>query len=206
MARSVVAVGRVVPEDVGALTQLWMHAALAGGVSEEIAARAAAGGRVAEALRRTGCAAFVATYESVPAGFAVVNARHQGLLDASNLVIDELYVLPDLRQHGIGRHLLSAVATFAETEAHDRVFSNVPAGDRPTNRFFARLGFTSTVTRRVVPTAMLRRKLGEDKDATVEVLVGRRRLLKARAGRSADPAPSIVRAPRQGLGRRPATG
>lgn len=202
MSRAVVAVHRVSPDAVGELTQMWISAALASGVSEDIAARASAGGRVAAALRRPGCAAFVASFEGRPAGFVVVNARTHGLLESSSVVIDELFVLPELRQHGVGHQLLAAVATFAESEAYDRVFSNVPSGDRPTNRFFARLGFTSSVTRRVVPTAVLRRKLGADEaGATVDLLVGRRRLLKARAGRSAEPGPSLVR----NSPRRPAT-
>jgi GNAT superfamily N-acetyltransferase len=202
--RPTIAVHRVSPDAVGALTQLWVSAALESGIGEEIAARAAAGGRVGEALRRPGCAAYVATVEGTPAGFVVVNARNHGLLESSSVAIDELFVLPDQRQHGIGRALVAAVATLAETEAYDRVLSNVPAADKVANRFFARLGFTSSVTRRVVPIAVLRRKLvGEDATAGVDLLLGRRRLIKARTQRPlATPAPSLGAHHR----RRPVTG
>ncbi len=204
MVRPTVAVHRVSPDAVGALTQLWVSAALESGIGEEIAARAAAGGRVREALRRPGCAAYVATHEGKPAGFVVVNARNHGLLESSSVAIDELFVLPEHRQHGIGRALVTAVATLAESEAYDRVLSNVPAADKLANRFFARLGFTSSVTRRIVPTAVLRRKLtGEEGGSEVDLLLGRRRLIKARTQRpQATPAASLVAHHR----RRPATG
>ena len=80
------------------------------------------------------------------------------------------------------------------------IFANVSTTDKLSNRFFARLGFTSTVTRRAVPTSVLRRKLAGSDAAARDVLLGKRRTLRARAGIDAAQV-----SPRLSL-RRPAAG
>ena len=55
--------------------------------------------------------------------------------------------------------LLATTARYAERVGADHVASLVPAHDRDTNRFFARLGFVPETVRRVTSVAMLQRRL-----------------------------------------------
>ena len=54
---------------------------------------------------------------------------------------------------------------------------------REANRFFARLGFSSQMVRRVTTVSALRRRLGQDEPRhhSIEALLHRRRSLRARA-------------------------
>ncbi len=129
-------------------------------MSHDLAARAGNVARITEALERPGTTVLLARLDHRPVGFAVVNTRNHGLLDPAGLAIDELYVIPEGRRQGVAAGLLGAVATMAESEGHDLVFANVAATDKLSNRYLARLGFGTTITRRVVPTGgALRRKL-----------------------------------------------
>ncbi len=191
MARPSITVVRVSAEDVRDLTQLWLAAAVAGGMSPEVASRTANDSRISTALRRTRTRAFVAHQDGVPAGYAVLDIGPRGLVDPPSVVVDELYVLPDQRRRGVGRALLTAVATCAEQEASEFVLCNVVATDKVANRYFARLGFGAPVTRRIIPTTGLRRRLSAV-DTSVDLLLGRRRTLRARA-RQAGPTGATPR-------------
>ncbi len=194
MARPHLNVTKALPGDAGDLSALWIEWALCSGMSHDLAARAGNVARITEALERPVTTVLLARLDHRPIGFAVVNTRNHGLLDPAGLAIDELYVIPEGRRQGVAAGLLGAVATMAESEGHDLVFANVAATDKLSNRYLARLGFGTTITRRVVPTAVLRRKLSGADTASQEILLGKRRTLRARsrgAVGSAAPARAI---------------
>lgn len=182
MARPHIVITTASVADAGHVAGLWVASALAGGTSNDLAARAVGGTRVADALSRHGTAVLLASLDGRPVGFAVLTTRTQGLLDPEVLAIDELFVLPDVRRQGVARHLMAAVARRAESEGHAMVLAHVPAADKAGSRFFARLGFSVSVSRRVVPTSVLRRKLASPEHSSRDVLIGRRRTIRARIG------------------------
>ncbi len=184
MARPSTTVTRVTPADVPDLTTLWLAAAISGGLSPEVASRMAGDGRIAAGLDRPGTRAYIARHDGCPAGYAVVNVRTHGLVDSPSVAVDELFVLPDRRRRGVAKALLGAVATFAEQKASEVVLCNVLTTDKSTNRYFARLGFGAAVTRRVIPTTVLRRRVSNQEAGSVERVIGRRRTLRARANQA----------------------
>lgn len=189
MARPHLCVSQASTADSGSLANLWIQSALQQGISQDASCRLANAATVAEAIERPGTTVLLAAQDGQPVGFAVVNVRHQGLLEPSALALDELYVMPEVRRQGVAAQLLTAVARLAESDGQDLVFANVASSDKVSNRYFARLGFTTTTVRRVVPTAVLRRKLSGNESAARDVLVAKRRTLRARARVAAAPAP-----------------
>jgi hypothetical protein len=83
---------------------------------------------------------------------------------------------------------MTAVALYADSRGCDQIGCTVPSQHREANRFFARLGFSSQVVRRVTSVAALRRRLGQDEPRhnSIEALLHRRRSLRARATANAD--------------------
>ena len=117
---------------------------------------AAAGGRVGEASQRPICGIRRA-FRGAGLDSSVVNARNHGLLESSVGRAGRTFVPPEAASKA-WRALVNAVATRRETEATIWSLSIVPAADKVANRFSPVSGFTSSVTRRVVPTTVLRRK------------------------------------------------
>ena len=77
-----------------------------------------------------------------PVGFAVAaTSPFSSLTDQPCVTIDQLYVVPDSRKHGVARQLMSAVTLYADSRGCEQIGCNVPAQHRDANRFFARLGF-----------------------------------------------------------------
>ena len=78
--------------------------------------------------------------------------------------------------------MISACATLAERVGAEQVAVGVPSSDREPNRFFARLGFSPFVVRRVVGVKALRRRLGGGEGTTrnLDQTLLRRRSLRAR--------------------------
>ncbi|MFN8029473.1 MAG: GNAT family N-acetyltransferase [Dermatophilaceae bacterium] len=201
MPRPHIVVSRAGQRQVGELATLWIESALAAGMTHDLAARTAGTARVADALRRPGTAAYLATLDGRPLGFAVVNERQHGLLEPPALALDELFVIPEGRRQGVAGQLLAAVARHAESTGHDLVFANVATTDKVGNRYFARLGFGQQATRRVVPTTVLRRKLSAEDAEARDVLLGRRRTIRARAVRQSGATPArglVLRRPAAG--------
>lgn len=189
MSRPVVSVKRVSPEFEPSFTELWVSSRTEHGVSPEVAARAAAEGRVRAALNREDVRAFIAMGDGgQPVGFVVAtHSPFSGLTDSPSVAIDQIYVAPPARRHGVARYLLAAVTTYAEKLGCEQIGCNVPSQHRDANRFFARLGFSSQIVRRVTSTGALRRRIGVDEPRiSLEQMLHRRRSLRAKesAGRS----------------------
>ncbi len=181
MARRVVEVTVVDVDDLRDVTSLWLAAKVDGGSSKEVCARTIAEGRLAGALRRQGVQAWVAHLDGEPVGYVVTTDNPFGLDPSDELAVEQLWVTPTARRHGVAKALLTAVLGAAERSGCEVVVSNVPTSSREANRFFARLGFGSVVVRRVVPTSGLRRRLAPETVETGEALRRRRRSLRQRA-------------------------
>lgn len=140
--------------------------------------------RLRAALLRDDVQVVVARWEGRPAGYTLVRVVPvAALLDGLAVQIEQLYVSPELRRHGVARALLVAVTGIAERVGAEQVISSAPPGARDSHRFLARLGFSPVVVRRVAATSVLRRKLaGEGRRSGLEDLLSRRRSLRARAG------------------------
>jgi GNAT superfamily N-acetyltransferase len=189
VSRPAISVRRVRDDEQRSFTELWMSSRVEAGVSPEVAARAASEGRVAAALTREDVRAYVAMADGRPVGFAVAaTSPFSALTEAPCVTIDQLYVVPEARKHGVAKQLMGAVSLYADSRGCDQIGCNVPAQDRDANRFFARLGFSSQVVRRITTVAALRRRLGADEQRqhTLDALLHRRRSLRARAAASAN--------------------
>jgi GNAT superfamily N-acetyltransferase len=186
VSRPAISVRRVSEELQRSFTELWMSSRVESGVSPEVAARAASEGRIAAALQRDDVRAYVALADGRPVGFAVAaTTPFSALTEAPCVTIDQLYVAPEARRHGVARHLMSVVTLYADSRGCEQIGCNVPAQHRDANRFFARLGFSSQVVRRITTVAALRRRLGADEQQrqqhSLEALLHRRRSLRARS-------------------------
>lgn len=185
MPHSQISLSPVTPELEADFTKLWTQARVGAGASEDWALRASTGGRVSAAIAREDVRLYLARSGETPVGYIVLVQSPVSVLSESSCVwIDQLYVVPEARRDGVAKLLLQTAAHFAEQIGAAQVASCVPSAERETNGFYARLGFTSYLVRRVIPTAHLRRRLaGADVDAAVQV-VQRRRSLRARARRA----------------------
>lgn len=185
MSRSQVVVCPVTPELEADFTALWTQARVGAGASLDWASRASTGDRVSAAVRRDDVRLYLARSGEDAVGYVVLTQTPLSVLSESACIwIDQLYVAPEARGDGVAKLLLQTAAHFAEQVGADQVASCVPASERDGNRFYARLGFSSYVVRRIIPTAHLRRRLaGSDVDTAVQV-VQRRRSLRARTRRA----------------------
>lgn len=191
MARPQVFVRRVDATLEPQLIDLWVANRVESGSSPDAAQRIATDGTLATSLARPELTAFVALAEDRAVGYLILSDTTSGVfVDAPCVAIDQLFVLGEWRRHGVARHLLAAAATHADRVGADQITSNVPAQVREANRFFARLGFTPTVVRRVTTPTALHRKLagvGELRYSieSLEQVLHRRRTVRGRAVRRA---------------------
>ena len=184
MSRPSISVRRVGQDEERSFAELWMASRVEAGVSPEVASRAASEGRITAALHREDVRAYIALSDGQAVGFAVAaTSPFSALTEAPCVTIDQLYVSPEQRKHGVARQLMSAVTLYADSRGCEQIGCNVPAQHREANRFFARLGFSSQVVRRITTVSALRRRLGTDErhHASLEQLLHRRRSLRARA-------------------------
>ncbi|HIW91281.1 MAG TPA: GNAT family N-acetyltransferase [Candidatus Corynebacterium avicola] len=78
-------------------------------------------------------------------GFALVSLRSTPYFDGPLVQLEELYVLPGLRDRGIGTRLLDAVVACAQDRGSEEVHIGVDEMDTDTRRFYERHGFTNIV-------------------------------------------------------------
>lgn len=192
VSRPQITVRRVTPELEGEFTTLCITAHLdaRSGFAARVASegRVASEARVALALARDDVRAYLALVDEQPVGYIVLTRRPLSFLTDSQCVsIEQIFVAPEARRSGAARVLVSAAATYADRLGAEEIASTVPSHGREANRFFARLGFSSYVVRRVTTTSALQRKLasGEEPHPALDKLQQRRRSLRAQATRSA---------------------
>lgn len=164
------------------LTRLWLSASVEAGTSPEVAARKAAQGVVEVSLQRPDVHGFLAYLDGAPAGFLVATESVMRFGEGDELVVEQIFVDKALRRHGVARALLHTTTGLAERLGFDRIASAVPSSARDANRFFARLGFGPTVTRRVASVSAVRRRVAPaEATSSRERLLHLRRSMRARA-------------------------
>jgi ribosomal protein S18 acetylase RimI-like enzyme len=119
----------------------------------------------------------VATFDDVVEGMAILSTTTLGPLSTTSAVhIAHVVVEGGTRRRGVGRALVAAAAAYAEEIGAEHVTVSVYPGLREANRFYARLGFSPFVVRRLATVATLQRKLAtaEHPVAVTEELTRRR--------------------------------
>lgn len=96
-------------------------------------------------LMLEGPVAFVvlAEIDHIGVGFALVTTRPTPYGDGPLAQLEELYVRPDLRNHGIGTNIMTAVVDEVWRRDGIEIHINVDEIDRDTRRFYERHGFTN---------------------------------------------------------------
>jgi len=85
--------------------------------------------------------ALMAELDGVPVGFALTFRNYSTWEGRAGLFVEDLYVQPQARGHGVGRKLLAAVARRAVERGCKRVDLNVLHWN-PAREFYDRVGFT----------------------------------------------------------------
>lgn len=118
----------------------------------------------------------VACADGQLAGMAVFRAVQPDPLSGVRVLqMSNVIVAPGFRRRGVGHALIAAAADAAEDLQLEHVGVGVYPSLRDVSRFYARMGFAQVMLQRVVPVAVLRRRLGtEPAVARVEELVRRR--------------------------------
>ncbi len=190
MSRPQVSVRLVDEAHQGVLVDLWLENRVESGGGTEAALRVASLQSLTTALQRPEVSAFLAFVEDSAVGYVVLKDSLAGpLTDSPCTSIDQLFVSSAWRRHGVARQLLAAAAAHADRVGAEAIVSHVPSQVRDANRFFARLGFSPTVVRRVTTPAALHRKLAASTETPVlrrvglEEVIQRRRSARFRAVR-----------------------
>jgi len=136
--------------------------------------------------------AVVAEVDGLVVGMACFMARPMGpFVEAVVVQIDYLHVRPAYHRRGAGRALVAAAAAFCEEIGAEHVVVNVFPQVREANRFYAKLGFSPLVVRRVAAVSTLRRTLAIDsaeQGRRAGVLARRRTALGRTRARAHTPA------------------
>lgn len=142
--------------------------------------------RVAALLSRTDRTVLVAEdpQSSELVGMVVLADDEIGaIMPVPVLRASHLVVAPSHRRRGVGRALLAAATEIAEHRGVEHVVATSIPGSRDVNRYLARLGFVPLVSRRIAPTAVLRRSLGPAAEEPEKIALQRRaRILRSRRG------------------------
>ena len=98
--------------------------------------------------------------DDVPLGMALFSvAPASPLLDLPALHMSHVVAADGNRRRGADTARVAAAAAYADEQGLDHVVASVNPASREANRFFARLGFTPLVVRRVAPVAVIRHRL-----------------------------------------------
>ena len=82
----------------------------------------------------------IASFEGEPAGFALFFHNFSTFLGRPGIYLEDLFVIPTLRGHGIGKTLLSYLARLAVERGGGRLEWWVLDSNEPAIRFYERLG------------------------------------------------------------------
>lgn len=176
--------------DVDVAGGLWIARRVEMGLSADSARRAVDENRFREAVLRDYVTVLLAVVDGRVVGYVWMTSHPvTAQLDVPSLGIEDLYVVPEFRDLGVGKTLLTAAVTCAHKRGIEHVSSAVPTSAKQTHRALARLGFAATVTRRVAQTSGLMRRLRgpESRTAGVDQLLLQRRR-RAQVNRQADVA------------------
>lgn len=99
--------------------------------------------RFAAMLERDDVFVLLAGSPELPTGFALVTLRPTPYYDSPLAVLDELYVVPDRRDRGLGTELLQAMFDELRSRGCGEVHINVDEQDIDTRRFYERHGFSN---------------------------------------------------------------
>lgn len=89
----------------------------------------------------TGPSMFAIVAQEPPAGLALVSLRPNAWHDGPVALLDELYVVPELRGRGIGTELLAGARAEARARGAELMEVNVDSPDAGARRFYERHGF-----------------------------------------------------------------
>lgn len=180
-----------VDADLPELLALWEELQLAGGRHMREALHVAPD-NIEERLRDVLCdpahRVIVATCGEQVCGMCVLSCTSLGPLSSVLAVqLHHMVVATGHRRAGVGHALLAAAAAYADEIGAEHVIVGVSPALRDTNRFYARLGFSPVVVRRMAAVATLRRRLTDSEhpvaaleELTRRRLMGRPRLVRAR--------------------------
>ena len=179
MPRTPVVTRIAVADDVPVLHDLWRELSEVGARAEKAVNPVVTpdiAGRLAEAIRRPDCRVVLAFVDGQPAGMAMFQAvQPDPLSDSTVLRMIHVVVGKAHRRRGVGHALVGAAADVADELGIEHVSVGVYPSLREASRFYARLGFAQVMVQRVVPVAMLRRRLCVDMTTRrVDDLVRRR--------------------------------
>lgn len=82
----------------------------------------------------------IAEHEGAPAGFALYFFNYSTWMGRPGLYLEDLFVLPELRGHGIGKALLRQVAAIAVENRCPRLLWEVLDWNQPAIDFYAAMG------------------------------------------------------------------
>ncbi len=100
--------------------------------------------RLATLLATDHTVAIVADLPDRPfVGVGLVTLRTNVWYSGLVALLDELYVVPELRSHGAGAAMLSELSTLANERGVELIEINVDEGDTDTMRFYERHGYVA---------------------------------------------------------------
>ncbi|MBM3522501.1 MAG: GNAT family N-acetyltransferase [Alphaproteobacteria bacterium] len=103
--------------------------------------------------------ALLATIANAPVGLCVYAPTYSTFAARPGLWIEDVFVMPEARRHGVGRALFAAAAAIATRRGCDRLAFSVLTWNRPALGFYRRLGASPVPgwTQRRIAGAALRR-------------------------------------------------
>jgi GNAT superfamily N-acetyltransferase len=143
--------------------------------------------RLLDALHHPLHRVIVATTGNQVHGMAVLSRTSLGPLSTAFAVqLSHVIVAGGHRRSGIGHALLAGATAYADDIGAEHVMVGVAPMLRDANRFYARLGFSPVLVRRMTSVALLRRRLTDSEHpvAAVEELARRRLIARPRLARS----------------------
>jgi GNAT superfamily N-acetyltransferase len=175
--------------DLPDLLRLWDELEATGGRHTRDALHVAiddVAGRLLAAMQDPAHRVVVATVADDVHGMAVLTrASLSPLSSVCAVQLNHVVVAGGHRRNGVGHALLAAATAYADSIGAEHVLVGVAPMLREANRFYARLGFSPVVVRRMASVAALRRRLtdGEHPVAAVEELARRRLIARPRLAR-----------------------
>jgi GNAT superfamily N-acetyltransferase len=145
------------------------------------------GERLRDSIHNPEHRVLVATCSDRICGMTILTRTSLGpLSDVTAVQLHHLVVASAHRRSGVGHALLAAAASYADEIGADHVLVGVAPGLRDTNRFYARLGFSPVLVRRMTTVTALRRRLTDSEHpvAALEELTRRRLIARPRRSRS----------------------